>query len=177
MAPAGDYRTPSLDRARRPGAADLLLSLDMGVLYLALPLCPPTSAPSSTQQLWIMDVYGFMLAGFLITMGTLGDRIGRRRLLLIGAAAFGVASVLAAFSTSAAMLIAPARCSGSPARRSCPRRSALISTMFPDPRAARHRDRDLDEPASWAASRSARWSAACCWSTSGGARRSCWACR
>ena len=53
-----------------------------------------------------MDIYGFLVAGSLITMGTLGDRIGRRRLLLIGAAAFGVASVLAAFSTSAEMLIA-----------------------------------------------------------------------
>jgi DHA2 family multidrug resistance protein-like MFS transporter len=53
--------------------------------------------PSSRQLLWIIDIYGFMVAGWLITMGTLGDRIGRRKMLLIGAAAFGAASLLAAF--------------------------------------------------------------------------------
>ena len=79
--------------------------------------------PSSTELLWIVDIYGFLVAGFLITMGTLGDRIGRRRLLLIGAAAFGVASVVAAFSSSPEMLIARARAArASPARRWRPRR-------------------------------------------------------
>ena len=67
----------------------------------------PTCGASSTQQLWIIDIYGFMLAGFLITMGTLGDRIGRRRLLLIGGARVRRSPrSLAAFSTSAEMLIA-----------------------------------------------------------------------
>src|SRR6266700_5733135 len=84
----------------------LLYSMDLTVLYLALPRLTADLKPSSAQLLWITDSYGFMLAGFLITMGTLGDRIGRRRLLLIGAAAFGVASVLAAWSANAAMLIA-----------------------------------------------------------------------
>ena len=70
------------------------------------PRSAPTCIPSSTELLWIVDIYGFLVAGFLITMGTLGDRIGRRRLLLIGAAAFGAASVLAAFSSSPEMLIA-----------------------------------------------------------------------
>src|SRR5262245_45931765 len=83
----------------------LLLSLDMSVLFLALPYVSADLGASGTQQLWIMDIYGFGVAGFLVTMGTLGDRIGRRRLLTIGAAAFGAASVLAAFSTSAEMLI------------------------------------------------------------------------
>src|SRR4029450_5152042 len=83
-----------------------LYSVDLTVLHLAVPAISADLQPSSTQLLWIVDIYGFMLAGALITMGTLGDRIGRRRLLLIGAAAFGVASVLAAFSTSAEMLIA-----------------------------------------------------------------------
>ena len=64
-----------------------------------------TSRTLGSQLLWILDIYGFMVAGFLITMGTLGDRIGRRRLLLIGALAFGVASVAAAFANSAGMLI------------------------------------------------------------------------
>ena len=75
----------------------LLVSIDLFVLLLALPHLSADLEASSTQQLWILDIYGFMLAGFLITMGTLGDRIGRRRLLLIGAAAFAVASVLAAY--------------------------------------------------------------------------------
>src|ERR671916_24809 len=76
----------------------LLITMDMTVLYLAVPKLSADLKPTSSQLLWILDIYGFLLAGFLITMGTLGDRIGRRRLLLIGAVAFGVASVVAAFS-------------------------------------------------------------------------------
>src|SRR6266550_7142635 len=83
----------------------LLYSMDLTVLNLALPRLSADLAPSSSQLLWIVDIYGFLVAGLLITMGTLGDRIGRRRLLLLGAIAFGGASVLAAFSRSAAMLI------------------------------------------------------------------------
>jgi DHA2 family multidrug resistance protein-like MFS transporter len=80
--------------------------MDLTVLELAMPKLSADVEPTSSQLLWIMDIYGFLLAGFLITMGTLGDRSGRRQLRLIGAAAFGVASVLAAFSRSAEMLIA-----------------------------------------------------------------------
>src|SRR5437660_7655707 len=79
----------------------LLYSMDLTVLNLAVPSLSADLKPTSSQLLWIVDIYGFMVAGSLITMGTLGDRIGRRKLLLIGAAAFGIASVLAAFSTSA----------------------------------------------------------------------------
>src|SRR6478735_2044865 len=78
----------------------LLYSMDLTVLNLAVPRLTADRQPSSAQLLWIVDVYGFMVAGCLITMGTLGDRIGRRRLLLTDAAAFGVASVLATFWTS-----------------------------------------------------------------------------
>ena len=78
----------------------LLYAMDLTVLTLALPALSADLHPSSTELLWIVDIYGFLVAGFLITMGTLGDRIGRRRLLLIGAGAFGGASVLAAFSSS-----------------------------------------------------------------------------
>src|SRR6187401_2680378 len=84
----------------------VLYAMDLTVLNLAVPRLSEDLRPSSAQLLWIIDIYGFLVAGSLITMGTLGDRIGRRRLLLIGAAAFGVASVLAAFSKSAEMLIA-----------------------------------------------------------------------
>src|ERR1044071_5539772 len=84
----------------------VLYSMDLTVLNLAVPRISADLHPSSTELLWIVDIYGFLVAGFLITMGTLGDRIGRRRLLLTGATAFGGASVLAAFSSSPELLIA-----------------------------------------------------------------------
>lgn len=112
----------------------LLVSIDVFVLLLALPHLSEDLRASSTQQLWITDVYGFVLAGFLITMGTLGDRIGRRKLLLIGAAAFGVASVLAAYSTSPGMLIAARALMGIAGATLSPSTLALISNMFRDPR-------------------------------------------
>src|SRR3990170_7994920 len=84
----------------------LLYSMDLTVLNLAVPKLSAALRPSSTELLWIVDIYGFVLAGALIPMGVLGDRVGRRRLLLIGAAAFGCASVLAAFASSVEELIA-----------------------------------------------------------------------
>src|SRR5262245_57222782 len=83
----------------------LLYSMDLTVLHLEVPRLTLDLKPSSVQLLWIIDIYGFLIAGSLITAGTLGDRIGRRRLLMIGAAFFGAASVLVAFSNSAAKLI------------------------------------------------------------------------
>jgi DHA2 family multidrug resistance protein-like MFS transporter len=74
----------------------ILLGLDATVLHLAAPVLSTDLTPSSSQLLWIIDVYGFVVAGLLVTMGTVGDRIGRRRLLMIGAAGFLAASVLAA---------------------------------------------------------------------------------
>jgi DHA2 family multidrug resistance protein-like MFS transporter len=112
----------------------LLLSIDIFVLLLALPKIDSDLRASSTQQLWISDSYGFLLAGFLVTMGTLGDRFGRRRLLLIGAAAFGAASVLAAYATSPAMLIGARALLGIAGATLSPSTLALISTMFASPR-------------------------------------------
>src|SRR3954465_9135579 len=83
----------------------LLYAMDLTVLTLAIPSLTEDLHPSATELLWIVDIYGFLVAGLLITMGTLGDRIGRRRLLLVGAAAFGAASILAACATTPAMLI------------------------------------------------------------------------
>lgn len=77
----------------------VLASMDMSVMFVTLPSLSAGIRPSSSQLLWIMDSYGFLLVGLLVTMGTLGDRVGRRRVLLTGAAAFGLASALAAFST------------------------------------------------------------------------------
>ncbi|MGV9328043.1 MFS transporter [Streptosporangium sandarakinum] len=112
----------------------LLLSLDVSILYLALPHLSAELGADATQQLWILDIYSFMLAGFLVTMGTLGDRIGRRRLLLIGAAVFAAAAVLAAFSTTPAMLIAARALLGVSGATMMPSTMALIRNMFTDPR-------------------------------------------
>lgn len=112
----------------------VLLGLDVTLLYLAMPALAADLRPTSTQALWIMDAYGFMIAGFLITMGTLGDRIGRRRLLLIGAVAFALASLLAAYSTSANMLIAARAILGIAGATLMPSTLALISNMFLDAR-------------------------------------------
>src|SRR5580704_11205580 len=83
----------------------LLLSIDVSVLFLALAPLSESLKANTGQQLWIMDIYGFMIAGFLVTMGTAGDKFGYRRVLSIGAAGFGLSSVLAAFSHTAGMLI------------------------------------------------------------------------
>ena len=111
----------------------LLYAMDLTVLFLAVPSLSEDLKPSSTQLLWITDIYGFMVAGSLITMGTLGDRIGRRRLLLIGAAMFGAASVLAAFSRSAEMLIATRALLGIAGATVAPSTLSLIRNMFLDP--------------------------------------------
>ncbi|HEX2182332.1 MAG TPA: MFS transporter [Rubrobacteraceae bacterium] len=110
----------------------LLYSMDLTVLELAVPKLSADLEPTSSQLLWIMDIYGFLLAGFLIPMGTLGDRIGRRRLLLVGAAAFGAASVLAAFSRSAEMLIAARALLGIAGATLAPSTLSLIRNMFQD---------------------------------------------
>lgn len=112
----------------------LLLALDMTVLHLAIPSLSADLRPSSTQLLWILDIYGFLIAGSLITMGTIGDRIGRRRLLLIGAAAFGIASVVAAFSRNAEMLIATRALLGIAGATLMPSTLSLIRNMFVDAR-------------------------------------------
>jgi len=111
----------------------LLLSIDTSVLYLALPRLSIDLKANSTEQLWIMDIYGFMIAGFLITMGSLGDRHGYRKLLIIGSAAFGIASIMAAFSTSSIMLIVARSLMGIAGATLMPSTLALIRNMFVDP--------------------------------------------
>jgi MFS transporter, DHA2 family, multidrug resistance protein len=110
----------------------LVYAMDLTVLTLALPAISADLHPSSTELLWIVDIYGFLVAGFLITMGTLGDRIGRRRLLMIGAGAFGAASVVAAFSSSPEMLIASRALLGIAGATLAPSTLSLIRNMFQD---------------------------------------------
>src|SRR5215210_3493945 len=112
----------------------LVYAMDLTVLHLAVPRLSADLKPSSAQLLWIIDIYGFLVAGSLITMGTLGDRIGRRKLLLIGASLFGMTSVLAAFSTSPAMLIASRALMGIAGATLAPSTLSLIFNMFADAR-------------------------------------------
>jgi MFS transporter, DHA2 family, multidrug resistance protein len=114
--------------------ACLLYVMDLTVLHLAVPKISADLQPSSSQLLWIIDIYGFMVAGFLVTMGTLGDRIGRRKVLLAGAAMFGAVSLLAAFSTSAEMLIASRALLGIAGATLAPSTLSLIFNMFEDPK-------------------------------------------
>src|ERR1700730_8394993 len=111
-----------------------VIALDFSVLNLAVPVISRELMPTATQLLWIVDIYGVILAGFLVTMGTLGDRIGRRRLLMLGAAGFGIASVAAAYSVSAGMLIGARAGLGFAGATLMPSTLLLISNMFRDER-------------------------------------------
>ena len=115
----------------------LLAAMDGTALYFALPFLSADLRPSTGQMLWIMDSYGFLLAGLLVPMGVLGDRFGRRRLLMAGAAAFGAASVVAAYATSAEMLIAARALLGVGGATLAPSTIALIRNMFHDKRQRR----------------------------------------
>ena len=114
--------------------AALVYAMDLTVLNLAIPRISAELQPSSAQLLWIIDIYGFLVAGLLITMGTLGDRIGRRKLLLAGALGFALSSLLAAFSTSSEMLIASRAVMGVAGATIAPSTLSLIFTMFLDPK-------------------------------------------
>ncbi|MEY9945173.1 MFS transporter [Kitasatospora sp. GAS1066B] len=130
---------PAADPRRWSGLAVLVLAVtlvvvDATVLVLAIPSITETLAPSSTSLLWIGDSYSFVLAGLLVSMGALSDRIGRKRLLLIGASAFGAASLLAAYAPSAAWLIAARALLGVAGATIMPSTLSLIRALFPDAR-------------------------------------------
>jgi DHA2 family multidrug resistance protein-like MFS transporter len=110
----------------------LLYSMDLTVLHLAVPALTRDLKPSSAQLLWIIDIYGFLVAGSLITAGTLGDRIGRRKLLFIGAGMFTVASVFAAFARTAEELILARAVLGIAGATVAPSTMSLIRNMFHD---------------------------------------------
>lgn len=112
----------------------MLLGLDVTLLYLALPALSVDLRPTGTQALWILDSYGLVIAGLLVTMGAIGDRLGRRRLLMIGTAAFAVVSIVAAFAPSAEILIAARALLGVAGATLMPSCLALITNMFTDAR-------------------------------------------
>ncbi|MFE1437734.1 MFS transporter [Streptomyces sp. NPDC058739] len=114
--------------------AVLLVAVDATVLGLATPFISEDLNPSGTQLLWIGDVYSFVIAGLLVTMGSLGDRIGRKRILLVGATAFGAISVLNAYATTPEMMIAARALLGVAGATLMPATLALIRNLFHDPR-------------------------------------------
>jgi MFS transporter, DHA2 family, multidrug resistance protein len=127
----------------------LLVSIDNTVLSFALPSIARDLAPTSIEQLWLVDAYPLVLAALLVTMGTLGDRFGRRRMLLIGATGFGVVSVLAAFAPTAALLIAARAGMGVFGAMLMPSTLSLLRTVFTN------RDQRRIAVAVWAAGFSA----------------------
>ena len=111
-----------------------LLAIDSTVLALAIPSLSADLSPTASQLLWIGDIYSFTLAGLLVTMGNVADRIGRRRLLLIGTFGFGTASIMAAFAPSAGALIAARALLGVGGATIMPSTLSLIRNIFPDAR-------------------------------------------
>ncbi|MEW2168088.1 MFS transporter [Streptomyces sp. NPDC007084] len=114
--------------------AVLLVAVDATVLGLATPYISEDLKPSGTQLLWIGDVYSFVIAGLLVSMGSLGDRIGRKKLLLIGATAFGLISVLNAYATTPGMMILARALLGVAGATLMPATLGLIRNIFHDPR-------------------------------------------
>jgi len=112
----------------------LLVAMDTTALLLALPRLSADLGATGVEQLWISDAYGFLVAGMVITMGTLADRIGRRRLLIIGAAAFAALSIVAAFSVDPLMLIVTRALLGVAGATLAPSTLALLTNMFRDDR-------------------------------------------
>jgi DHA2 family multidrug resistance protein-like MFS transporter len=113
---------------------NVVVVMDLTILHLAVPKLSAALQPSPVELLWIVDIYGFMLAGVLVTMGALSDRIGRRRLLLLGAAAFAIASIVAALSTTALMLIVARAAMGLAGATLAPSTLSLIRNLFIDER-------------------------------------------
>src|SRR5215813_4926645 len=111
-----------------------IVAIDIFVMMLALPKLTEDLGADSNQQLWITDIYGFLLAGFTIVLGTVGDRVGRRKLLLIGGAAFALLSVLTAYSQSPEMLILARALLGISGATLMPSTLALITNLFQDPK-------------------------------------------
>jgi len=122
----------------------LLISVDNTVLSFALPDISLQLGPTAVQQLWIVDVYPLVLAGFLVTMGTLGDRFGRRQMLLIGATGFAAVSAVTAFAPSAELLIAGRALMGVFGAMLMPSTLSLLRSIFT------HRDQRRLAIAVWA---------------------------
>ncbi|MFJ5839280.1 MFS transporter [Streptomyces shenzhenensis] len=112
----------------------LLVALDATVLHVAVPAVTEDLKPGAIALLWIVDVYPLVCASLLILFGTLGDRVGRRRILLLGYALFGVASALAAAASSAEVLILARALLGVGGAMIMPATLSILRQVFPDRR-------------------------------------------
>ncbi|WBQ02716.1 MFS transporter [Kribbella sp. CA-293567] len=112
----------------------LLITLDNSILYAALPTLVGDLGASSSESLWIINAYPVVMAGLLLGSGTLGDRIGHRRMFLIGLVIFGIASLAAAFAPTAEALIAARAFLAVGAAAMMPATLALIRIAFEDER-------------------------------------------
>ncbi|WP_240506716.1 MFS transporter [Thermoactinospora rubra] len=112
----------------------LLITVDATVLHIAVPALTAALEPSSVQLLWIIDAYSLVVAPLLILFGALGDRYGRRRLVLAGLAVFGIASASAAFAPNAATLIAARALLGVGGAMIMPATLSIIRQVFSDRR-------------------------------------------
>ncbi|TLM80670.1 MFS transporter [Pseudarthrobacter sp. NamE2] len=111
----------------------LLVAVDNTALTFALPEIARSLEPTGVQLLWIVDAYPLVLAGLLVSMGSLGDRIGRRRLLLTGSVGFAALSAATAFAPSAEWLIAGRASLGFFGAMLMPSTLSLIRNIFPQP--------------------------------------------
>jgi DHA2 family multidrug resistance protein-like MFS transporter len=114
--------------------AVFMVAVDGTVVSVAVPAITEQLQPSYTQVLWIGDIYSFVLAGLLITMGNVGDRVGRKRLLLISSVAFGAASAAAALAPTAEFLILARVVQGLAGAGLMPSTLALLRTVFTEDR-------------------------------------------
>lgn len=112
-----------------------LLFMMLTILFLAAPNMAADLGPTSAQLLWILDIYGFVMAGFLVAMGVLGDRVGKRRLMVIGAVVFGIVSIAAAMTTSPELMIAWRAVLGLGGAMMLPSTLGLIFVLFAEPKA------------------------------------------
>jgi DHA2 family multidrug resistance protein-like MFS transporter len=139
MSTANDQAPPRAGRKEWLGLGllvlpSLLLFMMLTILFLAIPHISADLQPSSTEMLWIVDIYGFMMAGFLVAMGTLGDRVGKRLLLVLGSAVFAVVSIVAAYTDEPVMMIVWRAVLGVAAAAVMPATLGLIFSMFFDPK-------------------------------------------
>ena len=111
----------------------LLVAVDNTALTFALPAIARSLDATGVQLLWIVDAYPLVLAGLLVAMGSLGDRIGRRRLLFIGSTGFALVSAVTAFAPSAEWLIAGRAGLGFFGAMLMPSTLSLIRNIFPEP--------------------------------------------
>jgi DHA2 family multidrug resistance protein-like MFS transporter len=152
-------------------SALFLIVIDMSVLHTALPTLTRELGASASEKLWIMNAYALVVAGLLPGCGTLGDRVGHKRMFVIGLAVFGMASLVAAYAPSPLLLIGGRALLAVGAAMMMPATLSIIRLTFSD---ERERAMAIGLWARWppAARRSGLWSAACCSNISGGARSS-----